>query len=284
VLDLLLKAVVNALLPFRFQHKKDIRGQKVLITGAGNGIGKALAERFAQLGHVTLVLWDIDEENLVETAKICRRYLIETNEKVTTYTVNLGNRAEIYQVSKQVLNEVGKVDILINNAGILNGGPFMQVTDERLELIVDVNMMSHLWTVKAFLPSMLIVNSGHIVCTASVAGFIGAPCLVDYSTTKFAVLGFMEALNNELAMLGKDGIKTTTVCPAFVRTQMVNSLKLNEKVPILTTEFVAELILQAILTEQQLIVIPNKIYLHYIIKGLIPVCLYQRLITKLPVD
>ncbi len=130
---------------------------------------------------------------------------------------------------------------------------------------------------------MLVSNSGHIVSTASIAGFIGAPCLADYSTSKFAAIGFLEALGNELELLGKNGINTTIVCPAFVRTQMVDTLgqvvqsqsytrhRLSDSVPLLEPEFVAERVVQAVLTNQKLLIIPKKPIFHYVIKGYVNV-------------
>ncbi|TGZ37228.1 Short chain dehydrogenase/reductase family 16C member 6, partial [Temnothorax longispinosus] len=114
------------------------------------------------------------------------------------YVCDLCDRADIYKKAKIIREEVGKVTILINNAGIVTGMKFLDTPDKLIIQTMDVNVMSHFWTVKAFLPTMLENNKGHIVSVASLAGQCGIPKLVDYCTSKFAAMGFDEALRMEL--------------------------------------------------------------------------------------
>jgi len=240
-------------LPLTWRKKKSINGQVVLITGAGGCLGSLLAQHFTRLG-ARLVLWDLDETANNITAEKCRRLGCD---EVFTYTVNIANRDEVYSNAKRVKNEVGDVSILINNAGILHARFFMETDDAKLDQIIDVNTKAHFWTVKAFLPSMLVSNSGHIVSLASLAGFVGAPGLVDYSTSKFAAIGFMEALANELIVLGKQNIKTTIVCPAFVRTNMISQMHLDSSHDILEPSLVAEKIVNAVFNRPKTIAHPK---------------------------
>ncbi|MDK2413478.1 SDR family NAD(P)-dependent oxidoreductase, partial [Aphanizomenon sp. 202] len=101
--------------------------------------------------------------------------------------------------------EVGKVDILVNNAGIVTGKHFMDSPDDHIVRTFQVNTFAHFWTVKAFLNDMLDSNKGHIVNVASMAGWLGCNSLVDYCSSKFAAVGFDEALKLELKVLGKTG-------------------------------------------------------------------------------
>ncbi|ROT75342.1 putative short-chain dehydrogenase/reductase family 16C member 6 [Penaeus vannamei] len=108
------------------------------------------------------------------------------------YTVDLCDRHSIYKVAARVKEEVGKVDILVNNAGIVTGRNFIDSPDELIQKTFEVNIMSHFWTTKAFLPDMISANKGHVVTVASLAGLSGVNKLADYCASKFAAVGFDE--------------------------------------------------------------------------------------------
>ncbi|XP_026885767.2 short chain dehydrogenase/reductase family 16C, member 5a [Electrophorus electricus] len=249
-------------------EKKNVAGEIVLITGAGGGIGRLLAIEFATM-DVSLVLWDINLEGLKETARA-------VNEKGATrvyyYQTDCSDRAEVYRVAEQVKQEVGDVTILINNAGIVTGKKFMESSDVLVEKTVRVNTMAHFWTYKAFLPAMTGKNHGHLVCIASSAGLIGVNGLADYCSSKFAAVGFAESVALELIATGKDGIKTTIVCPYFINTGMFNGCitKWPRMLPILEPEYVAKKIMNAILTDQTYLLMPKTVYLLIILKSLVP--------------
>ncbi|KJH46674.1 oxidoreductase, short chain dehydrogenase/reductase family protein [Dictyocaulus viviparus] len=121
---------------------RQIIGQIVLITGAGNGLGRHIAEKLA-LHQCILVLWDVDDEGNQETRSICEAL----GAKAYSYKVNISNRDEIYLAASRVLTEVGVVRILVNNAGILREiGDFLLKTDEVVEMTIRVNMMAHIWS------------------------------------------------------------------------------------------------------------------------------------------
>ncbi|KAK1790733.1 hypothetical protein P4O66_014588 [Electrophorus voltai] len=249
-------------------EKKNVAGEIVLITGAGGGIGQLLAIEFATM-DVSLVLWDINLEGLKETARA-------VNEKGATrvyyYQTDCSDRAEVYRVAEQVKQEVGDVTILINNAGIVTGKKFMESSDVLVEKTFRVNTMAHFWTYKAFLPAMTGKNHGHLVCIASSAGLIGVNGLADYCSSKFAAVGFAESVALELIATGKDGIKTTIVCPYFINTGMFNGCitKWPRMLPILEPEYVAKKIMNAILTDQTYLLMPKTVYLLIILKSLVP--------------
>ncbi|KAM6216120.1 epidermal retinol dehydrogenase 2 [Rhynchocyon petersi] len=198
------------------KRKKSVAGEIVLITGAGSGLGRELAIKFAGLGAI-LVLWDINSEGNKETSRLIKE---KGGVKVFTYTCDCGNRQEVYNVAKQVKEEVGDVTILINNAGYVTGKPFLDIPDNMVEKSFLVNTLSHFWTYKAFLPAMIAADHGHLVCISSAAGHIGAIRLTDYCASKFAACGIAESLFFELKLQNKSKVKVTIVCPYFMKTGM----------------------------------------------------------------
>ena len=120
---------------------------------------------------------------------------------------------------------MGDVDILVNNAGIVTGKKFLDATDGAIEKTFQVNTLAHFWLGKAFLPSMIDKNHGHVVTIASMAGIFGMAGLCDYCASKYAAVGFDESLRNELVAMAKDGIHTTVVCPYFINTGMFDGVQ-----------------------------------------------------------
>lgn len=266
VLFFLAEAVIKFFLP-RHWLRKDVKGQKVLITGAGSGLGKLMAHRFKDLG-CDLVLWDINGEAVEQIAK-------EFQGKINckAYTVDLANRDQIAQMADKVRREFGSIDILVNNAGIVTGRKFLECPDGLMEKTMQVNTNAHFWTTKAFLPEMIARNCGHIVSIASSAGLFGVNGLADYCASKFGAVGFDESLRNELHAMGKTGVHTTVVCPYFINTGMFNGVKTRFPgvLPILDPEDTVTKIMDAILCNQTMIILPRFLYVAYALKGILPV-------------
>ncbi|KAM6948901.1 epidermal retinol dehydrogenase 2-like [Aplochiton taeniatus] len=251
-----LESLVRLVLPAR---RKNVTGEVVLITGSGSGIGRLMAQEFAALG-TTLVLWDINQEGMKDTAQLARE---SGATRVHHYVCDCSDRNEVYRVANQVKREVGDVSILINNAGIVTGKKFMDAPDSLIEKTVEVNTMAHFWTYKAFLPAMLANNHGHLVSIASSAGLIGVNGLADYCASKFGAVGFAESVALEMVAMGKDGVKTTIVCPYFINTGMFDGCitKWPRLLPILDPVYVAKKIVDAIRTDQVFLLMPRSLYL-----------------------
>ncbi|XP_060103063.1 17-beta-hydroxysteroid dehydrogenase 13-like [Heteronotia binoei] len=232
------------------KKKKSLKGEIVLITGAAHGLGRGTAYAFSKQG-CKLVLWDINKHGVEETADECRKL----GAVVHTYVVNCQKREEIYRTADEVKKDIGDISILINNAGVIATGHFLSVPDEQIQSIIDVNLLAHYWTVKAFLPAMMEMNHGHIVTIASLAGSVGVPFMVTYASSKHAIVGFHLSLTEELYFLGKDGIKTTCLCPFFINTGFVKDL-LPKTIPVLETEYTVNKLMEGILTNQKMIVLP----------------------------
>lgn len=241
------------------KKKKNIAGEVVLITGAGSGIGRLMAQEFAAHSTV-LVLWDINQEGMKETARLAKS---NGASRVHYYICDCSDKNDVYRVADQVKREVGDVSILVNNAGIVTGKKFMDAPDSLIEKTMDVNIMAHFWTYKAFLPAMIANNHGHLVSIASSAGLIGVNGLADYCASKFAAVGFAESVGLELLATGKDGVKTTIVCPYFINTGMFDGCqtKWPKLLPILNPDYVAKKIIHAVLTDQVYLLLPRSMYL-----------------------
>jgi len=243
---------------------KEVRGKVVLITGGASGIGLGMARKFAELGS-KVVVWDINPTGLqaVESEFKAKNYDIHT------YVCDVSARKNIYQVAEQVKADVGKVDILINNAGIVVGKPFVDTTDEQTEKIMQVNAMAPMWATKFFLPDML-KSSGHVVTIASAAGHTGMPLLADYCASKHAACGFMDSLRMELLHLKQYHVKCTTVMPFYIATGMFEGVKGAILFPILSPEYVVSRIMKGILTNEAEIHIPATTKLRFIMR-LLPI-------------
>ncbi|XP_006140931.1 epidermal retinol dehydrogenase 2 [Tupaia chinensis] len=248
--------------------RKNIAGEIVLITGTGSGLGRLLALQFAHLGAV-LVLWDVNKEGNEETCKMVQK---AGATRVHAYTCDCSRREEVYRVAEQVKKEVGDVSILINNAGIVIGKKFLDCPDEHLEKLFDVNFKALLWTYKAFLPAMVANDHGHLVCISSSAGLIGVNGLADYCASKFAAYGFAEAMFVEMYAQNKKGIKTTIVCPFFIRTGMFEGCKSSSLLlPILEPEYVVRKIVDAVLQERLYLYVPKFLYFAMFLKSIMPI-------------
>lgn len=250
----------------------DINGSRVLVTGAANGIGRRLALALAREG-AELVLWDIDAQGL----HTLRSELADAGAGARFYRCDLAQRGEIAAAAERTLAEVGGIDILINNAGVVSGKPLLEITDAGIDRTFAVNALAPIWTVRAFLPGMLERGSGHIVTIASAAGLAGTARLTDYCASKFAAVGFDEALRVELAKQGS-GVLTTIVCPYFVATGMFEGVatRFSRLLPVLDPDRVVQRILRAIRRNRRRLVMPWFVYTIWPTR-LLPVPVFDRL-------
>ncbi|XP_053823753.1 epidermal retinol dehydrogenase 2-like [Vidua chalybeata] len=240
-------------------RKKYFAGEIVLITGSANGIGRQVALKLAPLG-VTLVLWDIDDEGNKETSRLAQE---NGANRVFVYHCDCSRREDVYEQADKVRREVGDVTILINNADILIGKKFCDLTDEDFEKTFRINFFSQVWTCKAFLPAMVACNRGHLVSTASGAGLLGLYRQSDYLASKGAIIAMMEAIHSELYHGGKHGIKTTIICPYFISTKLSKGFKSTKPClfPVYDPEYAASRIVDAIKKEKFYLIMPPALYL-----------------------
>ncbi|XP_072261428.1 17-beta-hydroxysteroid dehydrogenase 13-like [Pyxicephalus adspersus] len=262
------EAFVKLFIP---KKKKSVSGDIVLITGSGHGIGRLVALEFSRLQSI-VVLWDINKEGVEETANQCRKL----GAKAYAYVVDCSKRNDIYAAAEKVKSEVGDVDILINNAGVVFGVEFLNLKDDQIEKTFEVNILAHFWITKSFLPAMMRKNRGHIATVASICGHLGLTYLVDYCASKFGAVGFHESMTVELAALGKDGIKTSCLCPVFVNTGFVKKPS-TRLWPVLKPEDVSRSFVDGILKNEKMILVPSYVKKYLVLEKFLP----QRVIDRI---
>ena len=188
----------------------DLQGQVVLITGSSRGLGLAMAEEFAQQG-CRLVLCARDERELEEA----RRRVAALGAEVLAVPCDIADREQVQRLVDEATDRFGRVDVLVNNAGVIMVGPLQTQTLADFEEAMAIMFWGAVYPTLAVLPQMLARRSGRIVNITSIGGKVSAPHLLPYSCAKFAAVGFSEGLRAELA---KEGITVVTVVPGFMRT------------------------------------------------------------------
>ncbi len=187
-----------------------IHGQVVVITGGSRGLGLALAEEFALQG-AKLVLCAHEEQELEQA----RQQLVAQGAEVLALSCDMTQREQVQHLVDQATAHYGRIDVLVNNAGIITVGPVMTQTLDDYEDSMNVIFWGSLYATMAVLPQMLERKRGCIVNISSIGGKVSVPHLSPYSSAKFALTGFSEGLHAELA---KEGIAVVTIIPGLMRT------------------------------------------------------------------
>ncbi|GBM55393.1 Epidermal retinol dehydrogenase 2 [Araneus ventricosus] len=263
VVYIVVRETVLNILP---KKKKDISGEVVLITGSAQGIGRQLAIQIARLG-AKVVLWDINETKLKEVTE----EISQDGGSASWFVCDVTSESDVNAKARLVEQKVGEVTILINNAGIMQNLPMMELSSEGIKKTIEVNLLSHFWTIRAFLPSMEKNNHGHIVGISSCAGLVGHVNQIDYSASKHGVVGLMEALSEELR-LKESNVKTTTICPLTVNTGMNQNpiTKCSWMMPIVSVEDAARQIITALRREDFIVTLPRRIIFSLCFSRLLP--------------
>lgn len=202
---------------------ESLQGKNALITGAGKGIGRALAIALAQEG-VNVALLARTAEDLNKLADELKVFGVQT----VVVTADVADLEAVNAAAVVVQAAFGHIDILINNAGISSFGSFMELEPSRWEDIVKVNLFGAYYTTRAFLPGMIARQTGDIVNISSSAGLRGAAVTSAYSASKFALIGMSESLMQEVR---KHNIRVSTLMPSTVSTDMAKDLKLTDGNP-----------------------------------------------------
>lgn len=194
----------------RQRRETDLAGRVVLITGGSRGLGLVLAREFAREG-CRLVICARDEVEL----EGARKDLRDRGAEVLAEHCDVADREQVERLIERATSHFGGIDVLVNNAGIIQVGPLESMAVEDFERALAVNFWGSVYTVFALLPQMRERGSGRIVNITSIGGKVAVPHLLPYDCAKFALVGFSEGLRAELA---KDGITVTTVVPGLMRT------------------------------------------------------------------
>ncbi|HVU91728.1 MAG TPA: SDR family NAD(P)-dependent oxidoreductase [Jatrophihabitans sp.] len=194
-----------------------VRGKVAVVTGAGSGIGRALACELGRRGAV-LAISDVDEAGLAETAKQLR----VIGAKVSVARLDVTDRAAVLRYADDVVAEFGTVNIVINNAGIAFTGDVEQMSFEQIERVVDVDFWGVVNGTKAFLPHLIASGDGHVVNVSSLFGLMAVPGQSAYNAAKFAVRGFTEALRQEM-LVNRHPVRVTCVHPGGIKTAIARN-------------------------------------------------------------
>jgi NAD(P)-dependent dehydrogenase (short-subunit alcohol dehydrogenase family) len=228
-----------------------IKDTIVVVTGAASGIGRALAQKFADEGAKLVVCADINGEGAATTAKgIGGR----------AFSTNVGKEADIKHLIETVEAEHGPIALFCSNAGIgIRGGA--EVSDDRWQRIWDINVMAHVWAARHLVPRMIARGGGYLLNTASAAGLLSQIGSAPYAVTKHAAVALAEWL---AITHGDQGIKVSVLCPQAVRTAMTagNANGVASVDGMLEPEVVADACMRAIEAEDFLI-LPHPEVLEY---------------------
>jgi NAD(P)-dependent dehydrogenase (short-subunit alcohol dehydrogenase family) len=201
----------------------NLEGGVAVITGAGSGIGQALAERLAREG-MSLALADVDAPGLAETESRVRKIQTGLSGKtVSTHLVDVADRQRMEQFATEVVQGHGRVTLLINNAGVAIYGTVEELSIDEIEWLMRINFWGEVYGVKVFLPILRSQPRAHIVNLSSIYGIISPAGQGAYCASKFAVRGFTEVLAHELA---GSNVGVSCVHPGGVRTQIARRARI----------------------------------------------------------
>jgi len=267
---------------------KTLDDKVVVITGAGSGIGRALALDVAGKG-ARLALSDWNTVGLGETAALVKE---ATGVEPRTDKLDVRDRTAMATYAASVAQEFGTVNMIINNAGVTVHGNFESVSYEQFEWVVDVDFWGVVQGTKEFLPHLIASGDGHVVNVSSIFGLHGMPGQTSYNASKFAVRGFTEALRMEM-LIAKHPVSVTSVHPGGIRTNIVrnaqtagdedhNSLNqlFDEALARTTPEKAAEIIVNGILKDKPRVLVgPDAVVIDKLIRLAGPS--YQRVVAAI---
>ncbi|NEW07405.1 3-ketoacyl-ACP reductase [Paenibacillus sp. SYP-B3998] len=227
----------------------NLHNKTAIITGAGKGIGKAtaiaLAKEGVNLGLISRSSADLEslQQALMSTCGV----------KVYIATADIANKDEVEQAIEALIQEMGSIDILLNNAGVAQFGTLVDMDSDQWERIIQTNLMGTYYVTRAVLPIMIAQSSGNIINIASTAGERGFATGSAYCASKFAVLGMTEALMQEVR---KSNIRVTALTPSTVNTELaVNAgLSIGDEDRMMQAEDVAELVLATLKLPQRVFI------------------------------
>ena len=196
---------------------KLLEGKVALVTGAGRGIGKAIAMRFAQEGANVAFTDLVVNEAVEETVK----ELEAMGVKAKAYASNAANFDETHEVVKQIVEDFGRIDVLVNNAGITKDGLMMRMSEAQWDAVINVNLKSAFNFIHAVTPVMAKQRSGSIINMSSVVGVSGNAGQCNYSASKAGMIGLAKSIAKEM---GPRGIRANCIAPGFIITEMTNQL------------------------------------------------------------
>jgi all-trans-retinol dehydrogenase (NAD+) len=230
---------------------KNLTNKRVLITGAGHGLGLETARRFAQEG-AEVIISDIDTER-VENA------VFELQSKglpAFGYVMDVTDPTDVQRVRDRIHAEHGTLDVLVNNAGIVSGGEFLNVPLEKHICTFEVNTLGPVIVTHAFLNDLLNKDEANVVFIASASAMIPLPNAATYASSKWGVLGFAESLREELIQDKDSHVTVSAICPSYIATGMFEGVKPPLLVGMLTPEWLAGKIVACVKKRKEQVMAP----------------------------
>lgn len=251
-----------------FPDLPSVHSLSVLVTGAAQGMGAIFARRAAQDGASRIILWDLDAAKLAALgAELSGRYpALEVVQQV----VDLGDEAEIKQGAAQVLAG-GAPHVLINNAGVVTGKPFMEHDPLQVQRIMQINTLAPMQLTLCLLPAMVARNEpARILTIASAAALVSNPNMSVYAASKAAVFSWSDSLRLELARANHGHVKVTTFCPTYVNTGMFAGARKMLLTPIMDARSVTDRAWRAMLHGTPIVLMPWTSKLGQVLRGVLP--------------
>jgi len=241
---------------------RSVKNKIVLITGGVSGIGRQTALQLKSMG-ATVIVWDINKSGLEEMS----------NNVDMVALVDITNKAKVDENAQKVLQRYPNgIDVLINNAGIVIGKPLLELSEGQIRKCFDVNVISHFFTIQAFLPKMIEKGRSNknnwcqIVTISSTAGRMGVARLTDYCATKYACRGLTESVHSELSELGHTHIGVSTIQPYLINTGMFDGAVDSQTLIMrlcgcyfLEQDYVADQIVRAIQYNKRNVILPTEL-------------------------
>ncbi len=194
---------------------KKLEGQLVIVTGGARGIGEGICKVFCNEG-ATVALWDVLQDGQ-QTAKV----IADSGGKIFYQKVDVTDQESVDRAVAKIIEEYGRIDVLINNAGIIRDRSILKMSREEWDQVMRVNVDSLYITSKSVVPHMKAANYGRIISASSINAFHGAFGQTNYSASKAAIVGFTHSLCREV---GKYNITVNAVAPGFIKTEMTDSM------------------------------------------------------------
>jgi 3-oxoacyl-[acyl-carrier protein] reductase len=198
-----------------------LKDNVAIITGAGQGIGQATAVKFAKEG-AKVVACDINKASVDNTVRL----ITESGGTAIGYIIDVTKKESLARMVAGVMAKWGRIDTLVNNAGIIDDAQFKKMTDEQFDRVIDVNLKGVYNCTKAVVDIMLAQSSGCILNASSIVGIYGNFGQTNYAATKFGVIGMVKTWAREL---GRKGIRANAVCPGFIETPILASMPIKIK-------------------------------------------------------